>query len=138
MQEIKMVVELCADDRARLDKIIAGISARCEGCLGTVKDYMTAVEGKNATRDALEEEGKLFANLGEEVVPDEEIQSETKVAPTLEEIQKKVMDLCVGASKKRKAEVRGVINAYATKVSDLVKAGADLTEVWDKLTALEG
>lgn len=138
MQEIKMTVELCAEDRARLDKIIAGLAARCESCLGTVKDYMATVEGKNTAQDEPKEEDQLFANLGEEVVPDEEIQSETKPAPTLEEIQKKVMDLCVGASKEKKAKVRGVINAYAPKVSDLVKAGADLAEVWDKLTALEG
>ena len=99
---------------------------------------MATVEGKNTAKDEPKEEDQLFANLGEEVVPDEEIQSETKPAPTLEEIQKKVMDLCVGASKEKKAKVRGVINAYAPKVSDLVKAGADLAEVWDKLTAMEG
>lgn len=139
MNEIKMVVELCAEDRARLDKIIDGLAARCDSCLETVKEYMEAVEGEKTVQDASKEGEQLFANLAEESTAPWENPAETsKPAPTLEEIQKKVMQLCVNASKEKKAAVRGVINEYAPKVSDLLTAGADLEEVWNKLTALEG
>lgn len=141
MNEIKMIVELCAEDRERLDKIIAGLASRCDSCLTTVKEYMDAVESEKTVQDASKEGQQLFANLGEEVAPVVETPAKVepaKPAPTVDEIQKKVMQLCVNASKEKKAAVRGVINEYAPNVSGLIEAGADLTEVWEKLIALEG
>lgn len=52
----------------------------------------------------------------------------------LEQIQKKVVDLCAAG---KKAEARAVIQEHGSKVSDLVTS-EQRTTVWAKLTALEG
>ena len=61
--------------------------------------------------------------------------AEVKPAVTLEQIQQKVIQLAAANGGAKKAQVRGIVNAYATKVSDLPESTWD--EVWEKLTALE-
>ena len=146
-----IIIELCAEDRARLDAILDALkkaAPRCDSCVQLVNDLHTI---KNATTNA---------TGNEEVAPPQETQPEpekptaaeieneapaTKADPTpesdepavtLEQIQQKGVQLAAGNGGEKKAAVREIINAYAKKVSDLPKDKWD--EVWKKLTALEG
>ena len=64
-----------------------------------------------------------------------ETQETAKAEPSVSkaDIQKKVIDL---SSAGKKAEVRDIVKAYADKVSTIPED--KLSEVWAKLTALEG
>ena len=54
---------------------------------------------------------------------------------TLEQVQKKVVQLAAGWGGAKKAQVRAIINDYAPKVPDLPVD--KLPEVWERLLALE-
>lgn len=71
----------------------------------------------------------IFPAAAPEVVEPEAV----KDVP-LEQIQKKVVDLCAGG---KKAEARAIIKEYGEKVSDLVTSELRAA-AWAKLTALEG
>lgn len=132
-----ITIELCAEDRARLDRLQATL------------DKMTFTEGvvleggvETTTEAPAEEQLPEQLNISEVTEPEKapEPQPEPE-APKPEvvkvdraDIQKKVVALS-GAGKK--AEVRGIVLAYGnTKVSDIPED--KLAEVMEKLTALEG
>ena len=73
--------------------------------------------------------------------PTEEAEAPTEEAEaptvTLEQIQQKVVQLAAGFNGTKKAQVKSIINAYGTKVSDLKDKPEVWTEVWNKLSALE-
>ena len=121
-----ITIELCAEDRARLDRIIA------------------ALEGSKTLPEAVEE---TTAPVAQE--PAEEPQTETPAATTpepekpaaaeisaqftLSDVQRKVVSLSAAG---RKDEVRNIVKAYADRVSAIPEDKVD--EVMAKLTALEG
>ena len=134
----KIVIELCAEDRARLDKILEALGRhmepKCDKCMSTVLAAMG--EAQEAPQPPQEEPKKAEP---EKVTPEPEKPQETaKTEPseptvTLEQIQQKVVRL---AAEGKKTEVRDIINRYAKKVSELPKD--KLGEVWQALTELEG
>ena len=118
-----ITIELCAEDRARLDAILAEL-----------KNCSTPFPAPNqvCTRSAVEEAPK------EEELPNqmtiEEVLAKVE-APTIDraDIQRKVVSLSAAG---KKDAVRGIVLAYNnTKVSDI--PDDKLGEVWEKLNALE-
>ena len=106
---INVTVELSAEDRARLDKIIDSLSEL----------FITeAVEQV----DVLNEE------------PTPEPKEETRPAPTLDEVRLLVQKLATPSSGKRDA-VRTIVMKYAKSVSDI--PADKLTEVHAELVALD-
>lgn len=129
--------ELCAEDRARLDKIIdllGGIrQPDCSACVEGVASYIDkastamdvpAQEAKENTNNA-----DLDAMLKKAINPEP-----AKPAVTLEQIQKKATQIAAGSADK-KAKLRAIVNQYAAKVTDLPEASWPV--VWDALCKLE-
>lgn len=143
-----ITIELCAEDRARLDKIIEGLekTPRCDKCAKTVAEVVaTLPQAITEPQEPTKEEPRAETHPVEEV-PENEAQEPESDAPaekveeptvTLEQIQQKVVQLAAAGADK-KAKVREVISAYGTKVSDLKGQPEKWDEVWQKLTALEG
>jgi hypothetical protein len=142
-----ITIELCAEDRARLDKIIEGLAStpRCDHGAKAVAETVAGItQSATEPQEAPKEEPKAETNPAEEA-PQESTQDPEdsalaeKVEPTvtLEQIQQKVVQLAASGAEK-KAKVREVISAYGTKVSDLKDQPEKWGEVWEKLTALEG
>ena len=120
-----ITIELCAEDRARLDKILAALEnhPNCEPCLETVKDLADAVE-------AQPEEPKQE----EPEAPKQEATEPEPVAKyTPNDIQQAAVRL-IAAGKKQ--QVREIVQTYAGKISDVPTDKCD--EVMAKLAALEG
>lgn len=141
-----ITIELCAEDRARLDKIIEGLAStpRCDHCAKAVAETVAAVtQSVTEPQEAPKEEPKTETNPAEEA-PQESTQEpegsapaeEVKLTVTLEQIQQKVVQLAAAGADK-KAKVREVISTYGTKVSDLKDQPEKWDEVWQKLTSIE-
>lgn len=119
-------IELCQEDRARIDKVIELLTLstgqRCQGCADAVQQAFTARQPIEFTKDTPEEE-----------TPAEPVQ-EADTAPqvTKADIQQKVIQLSAAG---KKAQVREIVTAVATKVSDI--AEDKLADVWAALNALE-
>ena len=158
MNEIKVITELCAEDRARLDRQTTAIEEltralgeyphKCENCAAYVADTFARAqaqapheEPKTEPQEPAEQEAPATTHAEEEKPaevkepPAEEPKNEPTV--TLEQIQQKVVQICAGYEGKKKPAVRAIINTYGSKVSDLKEQPDKWTEVWEKLTALE-
>ena len=122
--EITMEINLCKEDRDRLDKIIE---------LLTPQPLLEVVEAEPAEK-APQNEQEAPAPWDKDA-PD--LPAVAEEAPAVkhsaEDVQQKVVSL-VAAGKK--AEVKEIINAYAERVSLIPEDKLD--EVMDKLIALEG
>lgn len=90
-----ITIELCTEDRARLDAILTALESRpsCERCAETVAEMYT-----DATQAA------VFAV------------DEKPVAVSQDDIQQRVSELLAAG---KKAEIRTVIKAYAETVSSI-------------------
>ena len=128
-----ITIELCAEDRARLDSLLA----KLDRCIGEFipsgdghTDYGYKAQGvEYATQDEAAE-----AKLEEIPEPySEPCPSETAPAATRADVQQKVVALSAAGKKEK---VRAVVNAYAAKVSGIPED--KLAEVLEKLNALEG
>lgn len=117
--DMTVTVELCQEDRARLDAILAAL----QSC-GTPYAVAAAQEPQEAPAPEPEAEP----------APEPETPGEDAPAVTHSDVQKKVVALSASG---KKDQVREIVLAYNnTKVSDI--PDDKLAEVWDKLTALEG
>lgn len=126
MNEMKVTLELCAEDRTRLDRILAALEA---DAILAHHPAPVAVEAKKPIEKAPEEPKKA-----EPQPQPEPVKEEAKPEPTVTkaDIRTKVVAL-VGA--KKKAEVEQIIKAYAPSVTEL--PDDKLGEVMAKLTELE-
>ena len=141
-----ITIELCAEDRARLDRLTAFLEKR----IAQVDEiYLKNIENRVRFEMCVKEDERLMA----EEKPAETTQPEqtpaTEAEPvktdsnkptratarqvTIEDIRGKVLAL-TGAGKKD--EVRAIIHKYATKVPDIPEDKR--AEVLEKLTKLEG
>ena len=130
----KIIIELSAEDRARLDRLTEALTRAAEDT--TREGCRCQAQTVKAPKETTEE---AEASPAPVIQPGEEKPSEVKteaVQPsvTLAQIQQKVIQLAAGANANRKAKVREVINAYAPKVSALPED--KWGEVWDRLNKL--
>lgn len=140
-----ITIELCAEDRARLDKIYEALMERpnCEGC---VKSAFELVKDANAPTESAQEptEAEKAETLTDtHPIPDgaqwttSDVKDVPQEAVSFEQIQQKVKDLVMGHGGAKKAQTRAIVNEYATKVSDLKDMPDKWAEIWDKLVKLE-
>ena len=110
-----ITIELCKEDRERLDKILAALlqGPHCDTCVQHVVEYVSG---------------------GQEEPEESEPEMMVPQVPVIgqADIQKKVVSLSVAGKKK---EVREIVTQYAECVSNL--PAKKLAEVWDKLSSLE-
>lgn len=134
MNDINITVNLAQEDRIRVDRLI-----------GLLEGLTVAAQSANLIEPKVVEEviyePETEAEMPQEA-PQEVVEEQTPPAPeiaqdkptvTKQDIQQKVITL---VGKGKKAEVKDIITTYADSVSAL--PDDTLTEVWDKLTALEG
>ncbi len=143
----KIVIELSAEDRVRIDRLTAALensSPRCDKGVQTLADVMKDVPPLTAPENA---QDVAEAQTPEPVKPEPENATDAKPEPpvtpqsveptvTLEQIQQKVVQLAA-VSVAKKTKVKEIINLYGAKVSDLKDKPEKWDEVWQKLTALE-
>ena len=113
-----ITIALCAEDRARLDRLIAAL--------------------ENADTPETEEPDKTEPSLKEEA-PEVTEKANTKEEPrvSLAQIQQKVVQLCAAKEGKKKAKARAIVTDYSPTVSGLKDFPEKWDEIWDKLIALE-
>lgn len=144
MNNINITTELCAEDRARIDKLTAAL----EDLVGVYKGPTLEMAGtpfqavkpeETAPAEPMYEEGTGVNDLG--FIPIETDDEDEPEAPqesatpkhTAAELQQKVVGI---VSKGKKEEVKEIIKQYAAKVSEIPEDKID--EVWAKLDKLEG
>ena len=132
-----ITIELCQEDRARLDRIIEALEQNRTIIANSVSvaPVVEADEPKAETEEPME--GQVTV---EEIVETTEqipaegapVEEPIKVVP-LSDIQKKVVELSAAG---KKAEVRDIITKYANRVSAI--PAEHTAEVWTQLIGLEG
>jgi hypothetical protein len=150
----RITIELCAEDRARLDRLTAALEKAADTYAPVMLETPEQLripdellqpkpieEPKNEPQESIEAETPATTPTEEEkpeevkdAAPEE---AKTEPAVNLAQIQQKVVQLCAGYEGKKKPAVRAIINTYGSKVSDLKEQPDKWNEVWDKLTALE-
>jgi predicted DNA-binding protein len=140
-----ITIELCAEDRARLDRLAAALETRTTPA-DPIQEQLAAViaNASTPTECPTEATEEPKAEAAPTIQPEEEAPTEAeettpaeapKPTVTLEQIQQKVVQLAAGFGGSKKAKVREIINAYAKKVTDLPED--KWAEVWAQLTAME-
>jgi hypothetical protein len=155
-----ITIELCTEDRARIDNLTAALIANGGAVEALFKQLQTpigddiakmaaaVVSPENALQHAEETTQTETPKAEESPAPTEDTPpweepaapaAEAKAEPTvtLAQIQQKVMQLATVNGGAKKAKVREIISTYGAKVSDLKDQPDKWTEVWGKLTALE-
>ena len=132
-----IIIELCAEDRARLDRVIELLGGLrrpdCSSCVEGVASYRAkAAEVMDSQVAAAPAPAPVEAPKAEPVV---EAPAPVKPSVTLEQIQKKATQIAAGSPEK-KAALRALVNVYAAKVTDLPESAWEA--VWDGLCKLEG
>lgn len=140
-----ITIELCAEDRARLDRLATALEARTtsadpiqEQLAAVIASASTPTECPTEATEAPKADAAPIIQTEEEAPTEAEETTPAETpepAVTLEQIQQKVVQLAAGFGGSKKAKVREIINAYAKKVTDLPED--KWAEVWKKLTALE-
>jgi hypothetical protein len=156
-----ITIELCTEDRARLDRTYAALTRLVDlvtlqtnntelddlrdKLAAAIKQNDPAQAQKNAPETAQPETPADIQPQQEAAAAAEPTHpaeadlpwSDAPAAPavTREQIQQKVVQLSVAANGAKKAKVREVVNLYAKNVSGIPED--KFAEVWDKLTALE-
>lgn len=148
MNEIKVTTELCAEDRARLDKLLEALCSipNAINLAGTplpvtveTVDHGDFVEivgtpEKNETVTTKQTPAETTPAPVEENDTDQApVEKVAEPQHTKAELQQKIATL---VSKGKKAEVKEVVQKHAPRVSDIPDDKVD--EVWDLLSKLEG
>lgn len=133
MNEIKITTELCAEDRARIDKLTAALEGFTAGLTTVGTPFPAAPEVKEPEKVETPVEPETAPEPVAEEAPADEPEVKEVPEHTQAELQQKVISL---VSSGKKDEVKAVIEQYAPRVSAI--PAEKINEVWDKLTALEG
>ena len=153
-----ITLELCAEDRARLDRLTAALEKRVtqaetvltereetidpvQKALAETLAKATPSETAGNEPQATEEPAKAETLPKDEppktVEKTEAPVAEDKPAVTLPQIQQKVVQLCAANKGAKKPKVHAIVTAYSPTVSGLKEMPEKWSEIWDKLTALE-
>lgn len=140
-----ITIELCAEDRKRLDDlayglgVVAGLLAQTpkatEAKLADKREAETTTEPQEAKEETTQATTPPAEEIDPDAIPSQMRIEEITPSITLGQIQQKVIQLSANAQKKEAA--RSIIFTYGTKVSDLKDQPEKWDEVWEKLTTLE-
>ena len=119
----RIAIELCAEDRARLDRLAEALERRtCDKCVSAAIEYVK-------TPAAPTEEAPKQEATTEEAPPGDEPQAKQSVDRA--ELRAKVIEL---SAKGLKEQTRDIVKAYAPTVKDVPED--KLAECYNKLAAL--
>lgn len=133
-----ITIELCAEDRARLDLIIEGLRLIAQPKAEAELANDPAEEPKTApTTEAVKPRESIPTETETKAEPIKEEPAEPTVAPeptvTPAEVQAKVISLVQSG---KRDEVKAIVTTYAPRVGEIPED--KLAEVMTKLSALEG
>lgn len=142
-----ITIELCAEDRTRLDKILEALTSRnCQDCANSVAKYVAAEVSHAAEEHPVVDPFPAPAPEPEAPTTPEPVEAPTtpepveepeaeEAAPTVSQsdVQKLVVELSAAG---KKDQVREIVTKYAARVSAIPED--KLAEVWNKLNELEG
>ena len=140
MNEIKITTELCAEDRARIDRLTAALEGLTAG-IGSVgtpyaaNNVSNVVEAPKTDTEVPKDETPAepeTAPAEPETTDDETTNAKEVPEHTQAELQQKVISL---VSAGNKDDVKKIIEQYAPRVSAI--PAEKINEVWDKLATLE-
>lgn len=133
MAECTITIKLSEEDRKRLDVISDTLEMIRLALTTTGTPFPAPEPAHEPTQEAAgaQQEEPTPVHTPEQEQP--AAPQEPAKAVKLSDIQQKVVELSAAG---KKAQVREIITAYAAKVSGLPED--KLSEVWDKLAALEG
>lgn len=141
-----ITIELCAEDRARLDAILAALAKgpHCDKCVKDVAAALSTSQApKNEPKNEPQSEEKKEAKentespafvAAEDAPPWEEDVPKAAPKHTKADLQQKVVNMVAAGADK--AKVRSIVNEYAERVSLVPEDKLD--EVMARLEALEG
>ncbi len=116
-----ITIELCAEDRARLDRLAEAMERKtCDKCVTTAIDY-------------LKKDSDQIAPVQEDSVEEETAQPEPLKSVDRAELRAKVIEL---SAKGLKEQTRDIVRAYAQTVTAV--PDDKVSECYEKLVALEG
>lgn len=131
-----ITIELCQEDRSRLDKIIEALEQSRAIAVSSmsVDPNGESDESKAETEEPMEGQVTVaeIAESTEQIPVEETPAVEPIKIVSLSDIQKKVVELSAAG---KKAEVRDIITKYANRVSAI--PAEHTAEVWDQLIGLE-
>ena len=131
-----ITIELCQEDRARLDRIIEALEQSRAIAVNSMSVAPNVESDVLKTETEEPMEGQVTVEEiveTTEQIPVEEAPVEEPIkAVSLSDIQKKVVELSAAG---KKAEVRDIITKYASRVSAI--PAEHTAEVWDQLIGLE-
>lgn len=115
----KIVIELCAEDRARLDRLADALDRGCSSCSASLSEALTSLISKAQVAPATKPEP---VTAPAEIEPQEIVAPAPAPAPdpvpvvSLAEFQKALTLRC-SESPEVKAKVRALLNQYAAAAS---------------------
>ena len=131
-----ITIELCQEDRARLDKIIKALEQSRAIAVSSmsVAPNVESDESKIETEEPMEGQVTVeeIAETTEQIPSEEAPVEEPVKIVSLSDIQKKVVELSAAG---KKAEVRDIITKYANRVSAI--PAEHTAEVWNHLVGLK-
>ena len=131
-----ITIELCQEDRARLDRIIEALEQSRAIAVNnmSVAPNVEPDELKAETEEHMEGQVTVeeIVETTEQIPAEEAPVEEPIKVVSLSDIQKKVVELSAAG---KKAEVRDIITKYANRVSAI--PAEHTAEVWDQLIGLE-
>lgn len=127
-----ITIELCAEDRARLDNIIEALRGQAGGCSCTKVEAPEQTAPAAAPEEPAPEEPEPATELPFDPEPAAAPKEHAAQEVTTAELQSKVVQL-VSAGKKE--ETRAIVKAYAESVGQI--PADKRAEVMAKLNALE-
>lgn len=141
MNEIKVITEMCAEDRARIDTLNANLEKLIGRGPGTINIIGTPYPATVPTEEPKKPQEAPAPDNQEKSQPEPETVTEPAqpesydvLAPQYSkaDVQQKVIALCAAG---KKAEVKAIVSEYAERVSLIPDDKAD--EVMERLNALE-
>lgn len=132
MNNITVTVELCPEDRQRLDNILKALTG---GQAPSVEPKKAPEQANPPAQPEQPAQAVTAPQDEQDVAPwDEETPTQTKPTVTMEDIQHLVVTLA--AVQDKKAEVREIVRDYARLVTEIPADKWD--EVYRRLKKLEG
>ena len=131
-----ITIELCAEDRARLDRLASALEAARTPVI--IEETIAEPEDYAALETAPEMPQKATDPEGVETTPTETETPKAAEKPAVpavseEDIRSKYMDL---AATKKREQARAILKSYAENISHIPEDKR--AEVLEKLSALEG
>ena len=135
MNNITITMELCTEDRERLDNVIKALQAIAAGQAPSVEPKKAPAQANTPAQPKQPTQAATAPQVEQDVAPwDEEPPTQTEPTVTMEDIQHLIVTLATTQGKK--AEAREIVRDYADRVTEIPADKWDV--VYRRLKKLEG